>query len=125
HEGICGRPWRGFYLPHPTWMGKTAWFRKHCYQPKAVRMEDQELLLRTYRTSRFASLEEILVGYREDSFSLRKSLSTRVHFAKLLIGRSIIGENDRYLAMRGVVEHGLKAMIEILAVTTGMPDQIL
>jgi glycosyltransferase involved in cell wall biosynthesis len=125
HEGICGRPWVGFYLPHPTWMGKTAWFRKHFYQPDAVRMEDQELMLRTYQTSRFASLEEILVGYREETFSLRKSLSTRVHFAKLLVNLSAHGNNGRFHTMRGVVEHGLKAMIEVLAVTTGMPDQIL
>jgi glycosyltransferase involved in cell wall biosynthesis len=125
HEEICGRPWAGFYLPHPTWMGKTNWFRKHCYQPEAVRMEDQELMLRTYRTSRFASLEEILVGYREDSFSLKKSLSSRVHFAKLLIGLPMQGRNNRFLALRGIVEHGLKAMIEIFAVSTGMPDQIL
>jgi glycosyltransferase involved in cell wall biosynthesis len=125
HEGICRRPWAGFYLPHPTWMGKTAWFRKHCYQPEAVRMEDQELMLRTYRTSRFASLEEILVGYREDSFSFRKSFSTRVHFAKLLIENSMQGKLSRFQAMRGVVEHSLKAMIEGIAVATGMPDQIL
>jgi len=125
HEGICRRPWAGFYLPHPTWMGKTAWFRKHWYQPEAVRMEDQELMLRSYRTSRFASLEEILVGYREDSLSLRKSLSARVHFMKLFIGLPIHDENGRSFALRGVVEHALKAMIEIFAVTTGMTDQIL
>jgi glycosyltransferase involved in cell wall biosynthesis len=125
HQGICGRPWVGFYLPHPTWMGKTAWFKKHCYRPEAVRMEDQELMLRTYRTSRFDSLEEILVGYREDSFSLRKALRTRVHFAKLLVGLSKKGDFDPFLAALGVVEHGLKAIIEILAVSTRRPDQIL
>ncbi len=22
---ICYRPWSGFYLPHPTWIGRTSW----------------------------------------------------------------------------------------------------
>jgi glycosyltransferase involved in cell wall biosynthesis len=125
HDEICRRPWAGFYLPHPTWMGKTAWFRQHGYQPEAVRIEDQELMLRTYLTSRFASLEEILVGYREESLSLRKSLRARVHFVKLFIGLPIDDKNCRSFAFRGVVEHTLKAMIEIFAITTGMTDQIL
>ena len=25
HEEICRRPSAGFYLPHPTWMGKTGY----------------------------------------------------------------------------------------------------
>lgn len=125
HDGICRRPWAGFYLPHPTWMGKTTWFRKHFYRNKAVRMEDQDLMLRTYKTSRFASLPDILLGYREDSFCLRKSLSGRFHFIKLLAGDSVLQSNGRILACRGVAEHSLKALVEVLAVKTGMTYRIL
>ena len=65
HEEICARPWRGFYLPHPTWMGRIEWFQKHRYTvPAPYFCEDQELLLRTYLTSRFSTLNEILFGYR-------------------------------------------------------------
>ena len=65
HEEICARPWRGFYLPHPTWMGRIEWFRKHRYTvPAPYFCEDQELLLRTYLTSRFGTVDEILFGYR-------------------------------------------------------------
>src|SRR6185503_5418632 len=32
HAEICARPWAGFYLPHPTWMGRAAWFRAHPYE---------------------------------------------------------------------------------------------
>ena len=31
HEEICRRPTAGFYLPHPTWLGKIEWFRAHPY----------------------------------------------------------------------------------------------
>lgn len=65
HEEICAQPWRGFYLPHPTWMGRTEWFRKHRYtEPGPYFCEDQELLLRSYRNSRFGTLDEILFAYR-------------------------------------------------------------
>ncbi len=65
HESICARPWLGFYLPHPTWMARTAWFRKHRYaQPAHYFCEDQELLLRSYTDSHFATLSEVLFAYR-------------------------------------------------------------
>ena len=65
HEEICARPWQGFYLPHPTWMGKIEWFRKHWYTvPAPYYCEDQELLLRSYRDSHFYTLNEILFAYR-------------------------------------------------------------
>jgi glycosyltransferase involved in cell wall biosynthesis len=65
HDEICARPWRGFYLPHPTWMGRIEWFRKHRYTvPGPYFFEDQELLLRSYRESKFGTVDEILFGYR-------------------------------------------------------------
>jgi hypothetical protein len=65
HEEICHQPWRGFYFPHPTWMGKTQWFRAHRYAvPAPYCCEDQELLLRSYRSSRFVTLNEVLLAYR-------------------------------------------------------------
>ena len=65
HEEICSEPWRGFYLPHPTWMGKIEWFRKHRYaEPGPFFCEDQELLTRSYRESKFFTINEILFAYR-------------------------------------------------------------
>ena len=65
HEEICAQPWRGFYFPHPIWMGKIEWFYKHRYAiPGPYFCEDQELLLRSYCDSRLATLDEILFAYR-------------------------------------------------------------
>jgi glycosyltransferase involved in cell wall biosynthesis len=65
HTEICAKPWRGFYLPHPTWMGKIEWFRRHRYTvPGPYFCEDQELLLRSYPVSQFATLDEIQFAYR-------------------------------------------------------------
>ncbi len=83
HAEICARPWNGFYVPHPTWMGRIAWFRRHRYTiPEWVRAEDQDLLLRTYDSSRFACVDEILLGYRRESIALRKLWTARGNFAR-------------------------------------------
>ncbi|MDZ4874009.1 MAG: putative glycosyltransferase EpsE [Chroococcidiopsis cubana SAG 39.79] len=77
HVEICSRPWAGFSLAHPTWMGRTEWFRKNQYRTRAIRMEDYDLLLRTYNISCFACLPNILLGYRIESLSLKKILTAR------------------------------------------------
>lgn len=65
HEEICARPWLGFPMHHPTWMGRVEWFRKHPYQdPGPYCCEDQELLLRAYRSSRYHTLPAQLLTYR-------------------------------------------------------------
>jgi hypothetical protein len=88
-------------------------------------MEDQELMLRTYRTSRFASMPEILVGYREDEFSLRKSIRGRYHFVKLLLSGSLTDPNCLFFVHRGVAAQLLKALVEIFAVATFQSRTIL
>ena len=65
HNEICARPWKGFYFPHPTWMGKTEWFRKYRYSvPAPYCCEDQELILRSYQDSQLETLNETLLAYR-------------------------------------------------------------
>ena len=78
HEALCAQPWNGFYLVHPSWMGRADWFRRYRYQtPEPARAQDQELLLRAYPDSRFAVLDEILRGYRTGPVPLRKTLLAR------------------------------------------------
>lgn len=78
HRDICRHPWRGIYLVHPSWMGRTEWFRRHHYHlPEYVSAEDQELLLRTGPVSRFECLEDVLLAYRKGDFRLRKVLISR------------------------------------------------
>ncbi|MDO9406433.1 MAG: glycosyltransferase [Polaromonas sp.] len=65
HAEICAKPWRGFYFPHPAWMGRVEWFRKFRYaSPGPYFCEDQELLLRSYQQSHFRTLDQVLFAYR-------------------------------------------------------------
>jgi glycosyltransferase involved in cell wall biosynthesis len=82
HDEIVSKPWNGFYLAHPTWMGRVEWFRKYGYA--TYHCEDQGLILRSYETSRFASLPEVLFAYRlRRAFNWRKTASVRAIFLSM------------------------------------------
>lgn len=85
HNAICAKPWSGFYMPHPTWMGKTAWFRKyHYFDPEVKLAEDQELLLRSYPESKFASISEPLLAYRlRPEISLQRNAIARSNLLRV------------------------------------------
>ena len=78
HADITRNAWRGMYMPHPTWMGRAEWFRRFNYRfPEVVRAEDQELLLRAMPKSRYHSLPDVLLAYRQFDFNYRKTMRAR------------------------------------------------
>lgn len=78
HESLCAQPWRNIPLAHPGWMGRRSWFEAHPYRiPEVARAEDQELLLRSCRDSRYACLDDVLLGYRQGAFQLKRTLLAR------------------------------------------------
>lgn len=77
HFEIVRSPMKGFPLWHPGWMGRTDWFRRWQYEESAHLGQDQEMLLRSYRTSTFANLPNVLIGYRQERVSLKKLLRYR------------------------------------------------
>ncbi len=85
---VTSRPWFYIYMPHPTWMGRVSWFRKHRYaSPAPYLCEDQELLLRSYESSQFSLIDEIVLAYRlRDSVPVKKLF--KVHWALLKIQSS-------------------------------------
>ena len=89
HQDLCRHPWGGFYMPHPTWMGKTGWFLTHPYSSEADGAEDQVLLYSTFRESRFSGIPEVLLGYRENERSFDKMLSRRLTFWRAIAGKAI------------------------------------
>jgi glycosyltransferase involved in cell wall biosynthesis len=124
HEQVCARPWRGIPLAHPTWMGKAEWFRLNRYSSDAIRMEDQELLFRTHRNSRFATVPEIVLGYREDTLSLRKLLISRKNLCKVLFNNGV--KRHQFLsATIGIVAHAAKGLVDTFAICSGLNYRIL
>jgi hypothetical protein len=115
HEQICANPWSGIPMAHPTWMGKTDWFRHNHYNADMTRMEDWELLFRTYRHSRFANLPEILLGYREDSLSLRKILVARWYKCTAML-RGAQENCTLWQTASGIAGQIVRSLIDITAI---------
>ena len=120
HEAICRRPWQGFPMPHPTWMGRADWFRRHRYDETARLVEDQALLYRTYRTSCFAGLPDVLLGYKYTGLSVRKTLTGRYHYLRLMNASG--GARHRLL---GTVIHTVAAMRDLLCLVSGMDSLVI
>ncbi len=101
HQGICSRPWLGFYLPHPTWVGKTAWFRTHRYaEPGPYCCEDQELLLRAHAVSHLHALPDILLAYRlRDQLNFKKTWLTRVTLYRIQLKHFVAKKNCAFAAL--------------------------
>jgi glycosyltransferase involved in cell wall biosynthesis len=124
HEEICRRPSDGFRIGHPTWMGRTPWFRAHPYDESAIRAEDQVLLLRSYSNSRFACLPEILCGYREDKLALLKILRSRYGFTTAAFEECI--ERKEYCsAIEVLLRQCGKAILDTMAIVTGLKYVVL
>lgn len=82
HEEICAYFWNGIPMAHPTWFGRASWFRRNPYNECFYKAQDAELLLRTMRSSKFACLPDVLLGYRRERESLAKRLQSRYFFAR-------------------------------------------
>lgn len=102
HEALCANVWRGIPLPHPGWMGRREWFSRYRYSlPEVMRAEDQELLLRSHAQSRFACLDEVLLGYRQGGFNLRKTLVAR---------RALFAAQVKYFVRQGQMSFALRVL---------------
>lgn len=119
HAEITARPFRGFPFPHPTWCGRAEWFRDNPYDARLMKTQDQDLLLRTFKTSQFAALDDVLVGYRQNALDLAKMLSgRRVFIASLWSHARHSGE---FLpALDGIATQVLKGGVDIATVGLGL-----
>lgn len=122
HEDICRRPWWGFPLAHPTWMGKQSWFVGHPYNERLTKGQDQELLLRSYQTSRFAALPDILLGYRMETISVAKSASGRFAYCRRLLAQ-VQDLPSALMALRGMSVHGVALARDLVLDFTGTMSQ--
>ncbi|MEI6268157.1 MAG: glycosyltransferase family A protein [Methylococcaceae bacterium] len=120
HVDICNSPWYGFSMPHPTWMGRTDWFRKNPYDELSFKAQDQALLYMTYRTSCFAGLPDVLLGYRYDGLSARKTLAARYHFLRVLVMNGVW----KHL-LAGSIGHGMAAARDLASIALGMSSFVI
>ena len=115
HAGVTARPASGFGMVHPTFMGRMAFFRRWAYRTDAISMEDQDLLLRAHRESRFANVPEPLLGYRESRLRLGKILRARRHMAAGF-GREHLRQGQPAVAAKAVAGQVARAAWDTAAI---------
>jgi glycosyltransferase involved in cell wall biosynthesis len=124
HKHIVKRALLGFRMIHPTWMGRLSWFRRYMYSEEATYAQDQELLYRAYRHSRYAVIPKILLAYRQDPLSIRKLMRARIvwmqHIKKQLHGPKGL---PKKVVVAGILS--LKAAVDLVAVSTGLGYSVL
>jgi glycosyltransferase involved in cell wall biosynthesis len=124
HGDICRRPASGFRLFHPTWLGRTDWFRRFGYDPAAVRCEDQDLLYRAHRTSTFANIAEPLVGYREGRLGFRRISAGRANLTRRTTA-DLWRRGHRLAAAGTMAEQIGKAGADAIALGTRLDHRVL
>lgn len=98
HERIAADPYAGFFFPHPTWCGRSDWFRQHPYDERLPTAMDQDLLLRTAASSRFAAVDKILLGYRKERIHFTKNLLARTNRSRALWRYAVQADGHRRAA---------------------------
>ena len=121
HNLICKRPWLGIPIPHPTFMARTEWLKKHMYNPYFNKTQDLELLMRTYETSKFGNIPSILIAYRQENKFLKKILISRWSSIKILL---LWGckKSKIHLALMGILLHLVKLIYDALIHSLGIED---
>jgi glycosyltransferase involved in cell wall biosynthesis len=125
HAAICRRPTGAFRMFHPTYLGRLAWFQRYRYNVRLTVSQDQDLLLRAYRTSQFANLPEILLGYREEKLNLAKILKSRWTFVRTATRYFWVERRSPLMVLMACVEQVLKATLDILATGTNLNYRLL
>lgn len=119
HQDIVARPFVGFPLPHPSWCGRAAWFRNNPYNSRLRYAEDQDLLLKSFRHSRLAGLDSVLLGYRQDHLALKKLLPGRITFAGS-VWRHGLAAGELMPALAGVAVHSAKGVADVATLGLGL-----
>jgi glycosyltransferase involved in cell wall biosynthesis len=110
-------------LAHPTFMGKTDWFRRNRYPEWSSHCQDQQLLLSSIGNSKFGVLPEILLGYREEDLSLGKQFRYRRSFAETF--DSLKTHRGGITAVFAVAIQCCKFCLDSLAIVTGLRYRLL
>lgn len=123
HDKIVARPFVGFPFPHPTWCGRARWFKANPYDGDLRYGEDQDLLLRSFRDSRFAAVDAVLLAYRQDQLALRKLLQGRQTTISSL-WRYGLAKRELLPLIAGTANHVVKAAVDIATVGTGLNSRM-
>jgi hypothetical protein len=87
-------------------------------------VEDQDLLFRSYQKSHFATVPQMVLGYREDKLSLPYLLRQRWHACRHIVPNAIRQHRFTNAALC-IVGEAAKGLAETVAIFTGLNHRLL
>jgi glycosyltransferase involved in cell wall biosynthesis len=115
HKSIIHGLWKSSGIAHPTYFGKTRWFRENPYNSNFMRSQDRELLLRTYQYSKFGNIDIPLVAYRLNNKFIKTIYKNRKFAIKAFLVAGV--NNKTFLKMSiGIILQILKGVFDIICV---------
>lgn len=124
HAAICAHPERGFDVAHPTWLGRREFFRRYAYDARALRAQDQDLLLRAHRSARFANLRDVLLGYRLESVTARNTARGRLQYCRSIV-RTWGAERAYWRILHGVLTQVARGAVAVPLIALGFGERIV
>jgi len=124
HGDICAQPYLHICVMHPNLLGHIRFFRTYGYRSSAHRCEDQDLLLRGNRCARYANVQEILLGYREEQLKLRRILEARYYMAQSYF-YVFLQRRQPFFALGAVVTQAFRGMVDAIAISSGLNYRLL
>ncbi len=110
---------------HPTVIASAEWFRRYRYSESFIfhRSQDAELWVRSSAGSRFVTIDQPLLFYREvGTFSLEKYIGTRLGMVVLA---SRLARESRIGAAYGISIEVAKLWVMAVAATFGVSSRIV
>lgn len=120
HEEIVAHPQAAFHFGQGTCMGRAEWFAKWPYDVRRRRAEDDDQMLRSYRSSRFERLPEILYAYRKPTPSLRSLAVARWDYARSLA--SVAVSQREPVLLVGIARQVVLLTMEAIVALPGLRD---
>lgn len=118
HREICSKIFGGIQMAQPTFFGKTRWFQQHQYDLDVPLSEDQFLLLRTCKNSRFGNVQEIVVGYEEVVLKMQRVIDLR-YWALVGMARLHSKNGDHFRIIPIAFAEMLKLVSDFVAIRSG------
>ena len=100
-------------------MGRREWFVRNRYSEDYRKTQDQDLLLRTFDTSRFACLDNVLLGYRQERRTLSKLLRGRGYFARSVM-REALRRRAWMAGIAGVAGQVARSVVDLVTLPCGL-----
>lgn len=101
--------WKEIPAPHPSWLMKASWIKKHKYNNRLKRGQDQYLLITLLKKSKYYVMSRPLTCYRVKNISIYERV-----FGRFSIIRGIYFHKNYRILIISIIYHFIALLRDIL-----------